>query len=356
MGLIADARGSYDVAVVGGGPAGSAAAIELRRRGATVVLLEATRYDTERYGETLAPEINPLLRALGVADLLTSENAIACPGTIAIWGEPNENETAFVHNAHGHGWHVDRKRFDLALGERARLCGATLEAGIGRVRAREIAGGGWEFATARATYRAGFAIDASGTAGLRMHAGDARIVHDRLIATFVRYRFARRPQDRRTVVESTPDGWWYYTPLPDGDALAAFLCAPELYRDPAFDIEEQLGRTQLIAQRVGCGKKASIRAVAAFSSRRTRFSGRRWASAGDAALSYDPLSGYGITGALTSARELAAAIQTDALPAYDAQLERRFAAYVKQRSAFYALEVRWADRPFWRARRSEVSE
>lgn len=349
-------RLSYDVGVVGAGPAGSAVAIELRQRGATVVLLEATRYDTERYGETLAPEINPLLRALGVADLLTSKDAIACPGTIAIWGGPNESQMAFVHNRHGRGWHVDRNRFDQVLSERARLCGATLEEGTGRVRVRETAGSGWEFETARATYRAGFAVDASGRAGLRMHAGDARIVHDRLIAIFVRYRFARRPQDRRTVVESAPDGWWYYAPLPDGDALVAFLCAPELYRDPAFDIEKQLGRTRLIAQRVGRGKKTSVRSVAAFSSRRTRFSGRRWASVGDAALSYDPLSGYGITGALTSARELAAAIQTDALCAYDARLERRFTAYAKQRSAFYALEVRWADRPFWRARRGEVSE
>ena len=51
-----------DVVVVGGGPAGSAAAIGLARRGATVVVLERTRYEEQRVGETLRPG-DPLVAA-----------------------------------------------------------------------------------------------------------------------------------------------------------------------------------------------------------------------------------------------------------------------------------------------------
>ena len=54
--------------MVGGGPAGATVALSLARRGWSVCLFESTVFDGERYGETLPPEINPLLRELGVFD------------------------------------------------------------------------------------------------------------------------------------------------------------------------------------------------------------------------------------------------------------------------------------------------
>src|SRR5213593_4324139 len=56
------ARLEADVAIVGGGPAGAAAALTLRKyAGQRVVLLERSRYDGPRAGETASPSLRPLL-------------------------------------------------------------------------------------------------------------------------------------------------------------------------------------------------------------------------------------------------------------------------------------------------------
>ena len=101
--------------MLGGGPAGAATALELARRGRDVVLLEATRFDGPRVGETLPPEANPLLRRLGVWDAFLASRPLASPGTVSAWGSPRPAETDFVANPHGNGWHVDRNRFDRML-------------------------------------------------------------------------------------------------------------------------------------------------------------------------------------------------------------------------------------------------
>src|SRR5262245_28653187 len=59
---------SYDVAIVGGGPGGAATALALRAYAPSlsVVLLEASGYDTLRVGEALPPLARRLLEHLGV--------------------------------------------------------------------------------------------------------------------------------------------------------------------------------------------------------------------------------------------------------------------------------------------------
>ena len=58
---------SCDVLVMGGGPAGSTAAILLAGKGFRVVLLEKARHPRFHIGESLLPANLPLFERLGVA-------------------------------------------------------------------------------------------------------------------------------------------------------------------------------------------------------------------------------------------------------------------------------------------------
>src|SRR5882672_4257013 len=116
----------FDVAVVGGGPAGAVVSLCLARLGWRVALLEATTFDGERYGETLPPEINPVLRELGLWNSFQAISPLPSPGIISVWGESVPSETDFIRNPHGPGWHIDRNRFDEMLCTEATKAGAQL--------------------------------------------------------------------------------------------------------------------------------------------------------------------------------------------------------------------------------------
>src|SRR6516162_5127410 len=61
----------YDVAVIGAGPAGSAAATYLASKGLRIVLVDRARFPRDKpCAEYLSPAAEPLLRKLGVLDEL----------------------------------------------------------------------------------------------------------------------------------------------------------------------------------------------------------------------------------------------------------------------------------------------
>jgi flavin-dependent dehydrogenase len=83
------------------------------------------------------------------------------------------------------------------------------------------------------------------------------------------------------------------------------------------------------------------------------FGGPGWLSVGDAALSFDPLSSQGILNALYMGMKAGKAIANpltgdpSLVEEYQQHLEKIYSAYQTNRTAFYAAEGRWRDRPFW---------
>ncbi|MGC2697329.1 MAG: tryptophan 7-halogenase, partial [Candidatus Angelobacter sp.] len=88
--------------------------------------------------------------------------------------------------------------------------------------------------------------------------------------------------------------------------------------------------------------------------------GDHWLAAGDAASTFDPLSSQGIMKAMRSALRAAQAIvrhlrgRGTALAQYAELVEREYDRYLDARAAYYRLEQRWPDSPFWQQRQEKM--
>ena len=342
----------FDIAVVGGGPAGAVTALCLARSGWRVAVLERRSFDEPRTGETLPPEINPVLRSLGLWEAFLSQSPLESPGIVSIWGSSVPNEVDFTDNPFGCGWHVDRKRFDRMLCREAVNAGAKLFLNSGVTFARRA--GDWQAGEVCAK----FLVDATGGNGLLLDGERNRDQEDSLLAIVLRIsNWRRHPQDLRTCVEATRAGWWYSTLLPGGAGVAMFFTGAEVYREAGISITEQLHAAPLTRRRLEGGCVEEPKVVHTPSGRRKNVFGADWVAVGDSASSYDPLSGWGIFKALRHGQAAAEAIDAqlrgdpEGVDGYAAQVKQEFEQYARQRRRYYFLEQRWIDEPFWLVRR-----
>ena len=100
----------------------------------------------------------------------------------------------------------------------------------------------------------------------------------------------------------------------------------------------------------------AMRAFAAATCEFERVHGENWLLVGDAAMTWDPLSGQGVCKALESGMQAARAVDRAldgdrvGLTAYGAWTRARFGEYMAGRATYYRAERRWPDSPFWRRR------
>ena len=372
MTVSAPPAAAYQVAVLGGGPAGSAAALALRRHGIDgVLLVEASDYTPVRIGESIPPESRLLLERLGVWQGFLAEGHEPCLGSCSVWGgdEPGYND--FLLNPHGNGWHLDRRRFDAWLARQAVAGGVELWDRT-RYEGAEPRGSGFTLRLTTAegprTATARFVIDATGSASrFARSLGAARRLHDRLryVAGFLDVP-AGATVSRLTLLEAVEYGWWYAARLPGSRVAVALAGEPGTVQREGLHRQDvwlaRLRETRLLG-----GELIDCRPAHAGTVSRTALScvldrpcGPGWLAVGDAASCQDPISSQGIYKALLEGLEAAEPIarwldgDAGALDGHAAAVAARFADYLGIRNHFYELERRWPAAPFWLRRRSRV--
>ncbi|MFL6203100.1 MAG: NAD(P)/FAD-dependent oxidoreductase [Thermoanaerobaculia bacterium] len=361
--------GLYEAAVIGGGPAGAAAALALARAGRSVLLVDATPAGQEfKVGEGLPPAALPLLRDLGALEPFLAAGHLPSFGNERAWGRDAAEIHDFIRDPNGNGWHLDRVRFDAMLRRLAQEAGAELRTGT-RLRRFARAGGTWRLTLEPAERaQARWLIDATGRAACVARRLGATTNHDdrqvAFTALFEPGPGAPPHYDTLTLVESVPDGWWYTALLPGRRRVAAFLTDADLEtartasKPSGFD--ELLARTRHVQPRLAAGGFARItapRGGPASSSRLSPGHGEGWVAVGDAALAFDPLSSQGILTALYGGLRAAGAIHAELagmpgrVAGFVEELDQVHAAYRHNRQRIYAEERRWEDRELWRRRR-----
>lgn len=361
----------FDVAIVGGGPAGCAAALTLAVYSKLSVVLIERDDEADKPGEFIPSSLMPLLDYLGIGSEALASCRRETHRLLASWGGDALRERSFLFSGSGHAFQIDRRCFEQILKEQARARGVVFESASLRRAARTQQA--WrlrlECPDAYSELEARFFVDASGrSARVAREQCAARHQGDRLTAAWRMIEL--RPEgdtlgDGATMIEAVEDGWWYTARLPGERAVAAFFTDADLlqqgrlYRDDGW-------HAVLAASDYTCARLVDASALgpivvrAANAQRLDRSHGADWIACGDAALAVDPISAAGIGLALLTGahagRVAAAASAGENVSncGYSAEIARLYDEHRGLCQSFYEAETRWQAAPFW-SRRQRAS-
>lgn len=354
-----------DIAVVGAGPAGAVAALNLAPLH-RVLLLDPAPASRVRIGESLAPAARRLFADMRLLAAFEAQAHLPSHGNRAVWGSAARIEADRLRDLDGAGWHLDRARFEHWLRAQAQTRGAAIVA-ASLHGTPSHAEAGWQFdlrlGDRTLPARARFMVDATGrSAALARSLGIRRRSDDRLVCGWLNIADRAARQTGLTDIESEPEGWWYSAPLPGGRRVIAFHTDGDL---PAASDAADPDRLRARLARHGIFRDLLARAdlgeaqsgfCAAHGAALEPPTGTAWLAVGDAAVSFDPLAAQGLFNALYTG--LAGAHAADRFLAGDAAALGDYAArigsirdaYRAHLAAWYGTERRWPASIFWQRR------
>jgi menaquinone-9 beta-reductase len=294
-GHVRGVRVTFDVAVLGAGPAGVAAAIGLARLGWSVRLYAHTGPGLQRF-EGGAERLREALDTLNLRRTLATVTE-RVTRTIQ-WGarEPHEAQEYLV----------ERRRFDAALHEDAASNGVLLT--HQRVDAVDRSGSLWRVRAGRTEIQARALVDTRG----RRRRGPVCQIGPRLLAVTQRYFGVGLSAGTRVIAGTR--AWYWLAADGRGRAQLQAVTAPEGsasqqgLRDRLFgnhalpaDLRAFLARARPTGELRGCTATSHFVPPAQLEGK---------VIAGDASVAHDPLSGHGMYEALAATAAVVAGVNT----------------------------------------------
>lgn len=365
----------YDVAVIGGGPAGSISAGFLAQAGFKVGLFEKERFPRYHIGESLLSATMPILEALGAMPAIEAAGFVRKPGGTFIWGSDQEPWNFFFREDPGgrpNSFHVLRSEFDHLLLRHAAGLGVDVRE---EHAVREIRYDGVNHVAVRAAdgtdidVEAPWVIDASGQTALLGRRDELRQFDSffKNLAVFGYFEGAERLDGDiagNILSAAFADGWFWFIPLHDGTtSVGAVIDAQRFAGEVGGDASELylrlIARCDEIARRVRHAKLVSpVRVIRDYSYVSSTFYGPGYLLAGDAACFIDPVFSTGVhlaslsgfLAARTIGEMLSGGSSDTLLPEYDRRYREAFERY---RNFLYFFYDHHCDRDsyFWTARK-----
>jgi flavin-dependent dehydrogenase len=295
-----DRMHGMDIAVLGGGPAGLAAALALRQRGCRVTVYDAQRPPIDKAcGEGLMPEAVRLLRRLGLA--LDERDGASLAGI----SFHDTHSSAFAAFSGGRGLAVRRTHLQERMAAHAAEMGVILRWG-----ASVQAGGG--FRSTGAPIHADFFVIADGLCSTLAAAGGFRERNCYSTRYASRQQFRCAPWSDMVQVHWRDHEQLYITPLANDEVGVSLLTSTRGRR-----LCDALPDFSAVAHRLaGAARTSSMRgAVSRTRSLREVIRGNV-AVLGDASGSVDAVTGEGLLSAFRQAYALADAIADGAPERY----------------------------------------
>jgi len=335
---------SFDVAIVGGGPAGAICALLLARGGARVTMIDR---GGKRFGvtELVSGRARRMIEERVSGSILQTIQGVEVFETVSLWNTPDAVTWSAMCNPWGAGLALDRSAFDETLRKFARESGVDILWDT-EVQGVERARGAWRLALhsheEAGELLAKFLIIATGRTGARL-VGRNSITASPQVALMAQTNTGQSEPGYTLYVEAVANGWWYALPDPRGGWFVGFCTGRDRVKRRGEPLRvfwnRELRRTRLLAQTLGdttvdgpiVGRPAGIRSF-------DKVTGESWIAVGDAAFAPDPLSGkgleFGIESAALGARLLLKEAQNGDLTDY----ENWICEYAKQHErsrAFY---------------------
>ena len=371
---------NFDVAVIGGGPAGSVLAALCAGGGLDVALYERERSPRYRIGESLLPATpRGILPLIGAQEAVADAGFVVKPGATFHWGAETEEPWSLLFGGPDPGpqaptaLNVDRRQFDAILLDNAEARGvavyrghAVVSIGAGDSERGRVIEAGNLSGGARHRARARYVVNSTGQMRLKAPGLDARTWSRlfRKVAVWNYWDHAERlhaPLQGNVLFETlqTPAGpaWAWFIPISGGRTSVGVVaprdCVGVLRKDPRGVLDAWLVRCPRIRGLLAGGARPACeppydrtRMHADYSYASDAFWAPGLVQVGDAACFVDVLLSSGVHlatyGALLASRSIEAVLsgrlsETLAMNEYESRARQEFALFYAGLSGLYDM-------------------
>lgn len=330
---------TYDVVVIGGGPAGSTVGALTAEAGNKTLVIERTRFPRFHIGESLMPETYWVFKRLGMLEKLKDSNFVRKYSVQFVGASGRESQPFFFEDRDPHErsvtWQVLRSQFDEMMLDNAAEKGADVwqETNVNEVLWEDSDTDDLPKAVGVVATRKGEAprrigakvvVDATGMNALLSKRLGIRRIDPKLkkASYFAHYKNCAREPGKNggaTLILSTKqnDGWFWYIPLPDDITSIGIVADLErlskIEGTPQEVLESEIQHCPgLLPRMENAERVGDVHVLSDFSYRATRCAGDGWVLVGDAFGFLDPMYSSGVFLALKSG-EMAADTINEAL-------------------------------------------